>query len=110
MNKGPNYEHLRVFGCLVYTHNRKGDKFDERAKPCIFVGYPNGQKGYQVYDPNEHVFHTTRDLIFFEEKFPYKNHTMDPKPHIKQTHSKLAYVETKEAMQIVQAQEVENNK
>nr|GLL21845.1 Integrase, catalytic core [Ipomoea trifida] len=86
MQKLPNYDHLRVFGCLVYTHNRKGDKFDERAKPCIFVGYPHGQKGYRVYDPNEQGFHTTRDLIFFKtsslirtmfwnRSHKFKNHT-----------------------------------
>lgn len=48
----PPYNHLRIFGCLVYAKDNKkgGDKFGERGRPCVFVGYPNGQKGYRVYD------------------------------------------------------------
>nr|GLL37487.1 uncharacterized protein LOC109166102 [Ipomoea trifida] len=110
MQKLPNYDHLRVFGCLVYTHNRKGDKFDERAKPCIFVGYPHGQKGYRVYDPNEQVFHTTRDLIFFEDKFPYKNHVLESEPQIQKPYSQSVDDETEDIMNTVQAQEVDNNR
>lgn len=43
----PNYEHLRTFGCLYYKkNNSKGiNKFDPKAERCIFVGYPQGQKG-----------------------------------------------------------------
>ncbi|OMO75305.1 Integrase, catalytic core [Corchorus capsularis] len=48
--KKPEYDHLRVFGCLVYAHDnsKRGDKFSERGKPCVFVGYPNGQKGQMI--------------------------------------------------------------
>ncbi|OMO87137.1 Integrase, catalytic core [Corchorus capsularis] len=72
--KKPEYDHLRVFGCLVYAHDnsKRGDKFSERGKPCVFVGYPNGQKGYRVYDLKEKKFYTSRDVTFFENIYPFR--------------------------------------
>ena len=48
----PQYDHLRVFGSLCYTHHRSRDrdKFGPRSRRCIFTGYPFGQKGWKVYD------------------------------------------------------------
>nr|GMC90443.1 Integrase, catalytic core [Ipomoea batatas] len=72
--------------------------------------YPHGQKGYRVYDPNEQVFHTTRDLIFFEDKFPYKNHVLESEPQIQKPYSQSVDDETEDTMNTVQAQEVDNNR
>ncbi|XP_074293605.1 uncharacterized protein LOC141620700 [Silene latifolia] len=43
----PCFDHIRVFGCLAYAHNkdRPKDKFTERGKRCIFIGYPHSKKG-----------------------------------------------------------------
>lgn len=39
-SKLPKLSHLRVIGCLCYvTIVTKGDKFFERAKPIVVMGY-----------------------------------------------------------------------
>lgn len=49
--KKPDYEHMKVFGCLAYMlKNKKEGKFDERGRVCVFDGYPVRQKGYKIYD------------------------------------------------------------
>ena len=42
----PSYDRLRVFGCSAYVHVKK-DKLESRAVKCIFLGYPEGVKGYR---------------------------------------------------------------
>ena len=48
-------------------------KFDERAKPGIFVGYPYDQKGYCIYDCKTHQIYVSCDVIFHESIFPYRD-------------------------------------
>ncbi|KAK3023952.1 hypothetical protein RJ639_044715 [Escallonia herrerae] len=69
----PNCDHLRTFGCLCYGHmnGKPHDKFAPRSKSGIFVGYPNGQKGYRIYDLESKVIYSSRDVQFFESIFPF---------------------------------------
>ena len=69
----PSYDHLRVFGCLCYAHasQRRKDKFGERSKRCIFVGYPHGKKGWKVYDIESGEIFVSRDVIFHEDVYPF---------------------------------------
>lgn len=82
----PSYSHLRVFGCLCYGHNvlHKIHKFDKRAKPGIFIGYPHAQKAYKVFDLETKTIYTSRDVTFHETTFPY--HTNTSTSHQKSTH------------------------
>ncbi|GKD99981.1 retrotransposon protein, putative, ty1-copia subclass [Tanacetum coccineum] len=43
-----NYEMLRIFGCVAYSHVNQG-KLKPRAIKCIFLGYPDGVKGYRLW-------------------------------------------------------------
>jgi len=70
-NKKPKLSHLRVFGCLVYDHNTHiTHKFDERASPGVFLGYPHGKKGYKIFDLSSKKIYVTRDANFHETIFP----------------------------------------
>ena len=46
-NKSLNLNHLRVFGCAAFAHHA-GDKLDSRSKKCVFLGYPEGVRGYRL--------------------------------------------------------------
>ncbi|KAI5415180.1 hypothetical protein KIW84_040580 [Lathyrus oleraceus] len=47
-------------------------KFDSRARKAIFLGYREGTKGYILYDINNHTFFISRNMVFYEDTFPFK--------------------------------------
>lgn len=72
-NQKPDYQRVRVCGCLCYMTNNlphKG-KFDSKAIMCIFLGYLFGQKGYKVMDLQSHSFRGDQDVVFVENQFPF---------------------------------------
>ncbi|GAA0161672.1 hypothetical protein LIER_39276 [Lithospermum erythrorhizon] len=71
--KEPNFAHLRVFGCLCFAHDQRSraNKFAPRSRKCVFVGYPNCQKGWKLYDLSSGEFFVSRDVQFHEGEFPF---------------------------------------
>jgi len=70
----PTFHHLKVFGCKCYaTVVHPKQKFEPRATPCVFVGYPCGHKGYKLYDMQSHTFFISRDVKFCEDDFPFSS-------------------------------------
>lgn len=74
MKRKPNYEHLRVTGCLCYVNNQHagGDQFAPKGSRCMLIGYPSGQKAYKLYDLDNHKIVVSRDVVFQEHVFPFK--------------------------------------
>ena len=70
----PKYHYLRTFGCLVMASNpsKQHDKFLERGVPCIFLGYPQTQKGYKLLNLTNNTMFVSRDVKFYENIYPYK--------------------------------------
>ncbi|GKA03611.1 retrovirus-related pol polyprotein from transposon TNT 1-94, partial [Tanacetum coccineum] len=77
--KPPDYSHLRVIGCLCYAAVTKPhkDKFDNRGLKCILIGYPSNQKGYQLYNLDTKEVFVSRDVVFQESVFPFKEPATD---------------------------------
>jgi hypothetical protein len=59
-----NVAHLKVFGCVAYTHvpDELRRKLDKKGYKCIFVGYSEETKGYKLYDPITRKVIINRDV------------------------------------------------
>ncbi|XP_074324146.1 uncharacterized protein LOC141661063 [Apium graveolens] len=71
--KYPDLDNLRTFGCLCYVSTPKAHrtKFDSRANPGFFIGYPGNTKGYKVLDFHTQQIVVSRDVLFYETYFPF---------------------------------------
>ena len=59
-----------MFGfCSHSQESVKCKKFDEKSKKTVFVGYPQGTKGYKLFDLSTKGFICSGDVIFAEEQF-----------------------------------------
>ena len=75
----PNYEKLRIFGCLCFPWLRPytSHKLEDRSKPCVFLGYSLTQSAYLCLDPDTGRVYTSRNVQFDEAVYlfgaPMKN-------------------------------------
>ena len=64
------FEFLVVYvtlALLVLTEK----KLDPRALPCVFLGFKSHKKGYIVYNLHTQTIEVSRNVIFYENCFPF---------------------------------------
>ena len=78
--KKPDISHLRVWGCVAYVHVQrdKRSSLGSHMEKCIFIGYPEGYKGWKFYNPE------TKKVIIseradFDERYTYDGAPIQPK-------------------------------
>ena len=85
-HKQPSFTHLRVFGCLCFVSTPPAHKlkFDSRATPCVFLGYPFNMKGYKVLNLHTREISVSRDVVFHESTFPFStsSHSLSGSPSL----------------------------
>jgi hypothetical protein len=66
--KEPYLTHLKVFGYDAYVHVPKENrsKLDKKDEKCIFIGYKDGLKGYNLWNPKTKKVVYSRDVVFRE--------------------------------------------
>ncbi|KAL0442084.1 UNVERIFIED_CONTAM: Retrovirus-related Pol polyprotein from transposon TNT 1-94 [Sesamum radiatum] len=74
--KNVDLSSLRVFGCSAFVF-QNNDKLEPRAKKCVFIGYPEGVKGYRLWLRNQTGFKVviTKDVTFNEFEMPCLNNS-----------------------------------
>ena len=54
---------LKPFGCTTYVYIKQS-KIEPRALKCMFIGYPDGVKGYKLWDFSKERSLISRDVVF----------------------------------------------
>jgi hypothetical protein len=67
----PNLEHIKVFGCAVYTHipDVERRKLDKKARKLKFIGYTATPNNYKVWDEEKQRCYIRHDVVFNEHDF-----------------------------------------
>ncbi|GKB65306.1 retrovirus-related pol polyprotein from transposon TNT 1-94 [Tanacetum coccineum] len=80
------YQINRTPSSLLNNPDRTVDKFSPRGVPCLFLGYPQHQKGYKLLNLLTKKKFVSRDVQFYEHVFPYSNpqmlHLIHPLPSL----------------------------
>ena len=65
----PSVSFLRTFGCIGHVRKTKPvlTKLYDRSTPMVFLGYVEGTKAYQLYDPRGGKVLVSRDVVFDEK-------------------------------------------
>ena len=63
----PKLSNLKHFGCTTYVYIKQS-KIEPRALKCMFIGYPDGVKGYKLWDFSKERSLISRDVVFKENE------------------------------------------
>ena len=75
MNRKPNVQCMRAFGCVAYSHIDKSlrTSIHPTSTKCTFLGYAYYQKGYVVERELDHKIMVRRDVTFDESTMAKSN-------------------------------------
>jgi len=76
----PNLSHLRVFGCVAFTHLQNTKKLEPKAIKMNLVGYDNQSKAYRCFDYTSRRIVISRDVHFLETEVGIPNQKDPPSP------------------------------
>ena len=64
-----SYNYLKVFKCKAFIHvpNELITKLDDKAIPCIFIGYGDEEFGYKILNLEMRKVIRSRDFVFHED-------------------------------------------
>lgn len=73
-NQSPNYDKLRVFGCLCFPWLRPytNNKLEVRSLPCVFMGYSPTQSAYICLHVPSTRLYISCHVQFQETRFPFR--------------------------------------
>lgn len=83
LGKKTRVDHLRVYGCRAWSVQQtryRRTKLDPKATECVLVGYPEGVKGYKLWDRKTDKFFLSRNVVFDENISPCKTLEQEMKP------------------------------
>ena len=65
----PEFNHLRIFGYLVYIHiqKEKRTRLHPSRRKGIFIGYNDASKAYRIYFPGFNKIYINRYVTFDED-------------------------------------------
>ena len=81
----PSVNHLRIFGCIAYSHVAKDErrKLDSKSRKLILLGYADNRKAYCLYDFQKRRVVFSRDVVFNEKVAGYSDEESDNEtPHV----------------------------
>ena len=79
----PDLSHLRIWGCTAYVliqrDKRPLGSLGAHMEKCIFIGYPQGYKGWKFYNPESKKVFISERADFDERFFMLQKHSI---PHL----------------------------
>ena len=68
-NKKPDLSHFRIFGlhCWACIPTKLQSKLRPKSRRALFMGYPEGVKGYRLYDTTSRAYFIAHDVTFNED-------------------------------------------
>ncbi|CAI5966313.1 unnamed protein product [Closterium sp. NIES-64] len=76
---------FRVWGSRAFVRDLSAHKLSPRVAPCVFLGFPPDEPGWQFYHPTSHRVLSSQDVTFdksvpYYRLFPYRTAPLPPPP------------------------------